>query len=90
MNMIKHIKVWNIWRKKSLNAPFFKLLVLLTIAQSPAFQLEKVFYGVDASRGFLQGIDYDFSSKKQSFKEFEKELGLHHQELRLPWNQGEC
>lgn len=57
MNMIKHIKVWNIWRKKSLNAPFFKLLVLLTIAKSPTFQLEKVFYGVDASRGFIQGFD---------------------------------
>lgn len=30
---------------------------------------------------------YDFSSKKQSLKKFEIELGLHHQELGLPWNQ---
>ena len=30
---------------------------------------------------------YDFSSKKQSLKKFEIELGLHHQELGLPWDQ---
>lgn len=29
---------------------------------------------------------YDFSSKKQSLKKFEIELGLHHQELGLPWD----
>ena len=30
---------------------------------------------------------YDFSSKKQSLKKFEIELGLHHQELGFPWDQ---
>ena len=30
---------------------------------------------------------YDFSSKKQSLKKFEVELGIHHQELGLPWDQ---
>lgn len=30
---------------------------------------------------------YDFSSKKQSLKKFEIELGIHHQELGLPWNK---
>jgi hypothetical protein len=30
---------------------------------------------------------YDFSSKKQSLKKFEIELGLHHQELGIPWDQ---
>lgn len=30
---------------------------------------------------------YDFSSKKQSLKKFEIELGIHHQELGLPWDQ---
>lgn len=30
---------------------------------------------------------YDFSSKKQSLKKFEIELGLHHQELGFPWLQ---
>lgn len=29
----------------------------------------------------------DFSSKKQSLKKFEIELGIHHQELGLPWDQ---
>lgn len=30
---------------------------------------------------------YDFSSKKQSLKKFEIEMGIHHQELGLPWDQ---
>lgn len=30
---------------------------------------------------------YDFSAKKQSLKKFEIELGIHHQELGLPWDQ---
>lgn len=30
---------------------------------------------------------YDFSSTKQSLKKFEIELGIHHQELGLPWDQ---
>lgn len=30
---------------------------------------------------------YDFSSKKQTLKKFEIELGLHHLELGLPWDQ---
>jgi len=29
---------------------------------------------------------YDFSSKKQSLKKFEIELGVHHKELGLPWD----
>jgi len=30
---------------------------------------------------------YDFSSKKQSLKKFEIELGIHHSELGLPWTE---
>ena len=30
---------------------------------------------------------YDFSTKKQSLKKWEIELGIHHQELGLPWDQ---
>ena len=30
---------------------------------------------------------YDFASKKQSLKKWEIELGFHHQELGLPWDQ---
>ena len=30
---------------------------------------------------------YDFSSKKQSLKKFEIELGIHHQELGIPWDE---
>jgi hypothetical protein len=30
---------------------------------------------------------YDFSSKKQGLKKFQIELGIHHMELELPWDQ---
>lgn len=30
---------------------------------------------------------YDFSSKKQSLKKWEIDLGIHHQELGLPWDE---
>jgi hypothetical protein len=30
---------------------------------------------------------YDFSSKKQSLKKFQIELGIHHQELGIPWDE---
>ena len=30
---------------------------------------------------------YDFAAKKQSLKKWEVELGIHHQELGLPWDQ---
>lgn len=30
---------------------------------------------------------YDFSAKKQSLKKFEIELGIHHKELGLPWDE---
>lgn len=30
---------------------------------------------------------YDFSSEKKSLKKFEIELGIHHQELGLPWDE---
>lgn len=30
---------------------------------------------------------YDFSTKKQSLKKFEIELGIHHKEFGLPWDQ---
>ncbi len=30
---------------------------------------------------------YDFSSKKQGLKKFQIELGIHHQEMDIPWDQ---
>lgn len=38
--MIRHIKVWNRWRKRNLNNKFYKFLVLLGIAKSPTFMIE--------------------------------------------------
>lgn len=44
-------------------------------------------------RGFMDAYNlsytdvYDFSAKKQSLKKFEVELGIHHQEVGLPWDK---
>jgi hypothetical protein len=46
---------------------------------------------VGAMFGSAYGLSYadiyDFSSKKQSLKKFQIDLGLHHMELDLPWDQ---
>ena len=50
---------------------------------------------IDGNRGCFFGEAYnvsytdvyDFASKKQSLKKFEVELGIHHQELGLPWDK---
>lgn len=42
--LITHIKVWNLWRKKSMNSKGYKLLVLLGLANSPTFAVDKAFY----------------------------------------------
>ena len=33
--MIDHFRRWNIWRKRSLNGPLHKLLVLFRVIESP-------------------------------------------------------
>ncbi|MBR5780407.1 MAG: hypothetical protein IKY27_00290 [Bacteroidales bacterium] len=47
--LITHIKVWNLWRKKSTNSWGYKLLVLLGLANSPTFVVDKVFYNLNKS-----------------------------------------
>lgn len=49
---------------------------------------------IDTSSGFIGAAYnlsytdiYDFSTKKQSLKKFEIELGIHHQELGLSWDE---
>ena len=37
MNIIKHIKRWNKWRKYSYNSPISKFFVLLHVINSPTF-----------------------------------------------------
>ena len=48
--MINHIRIWNRWRKHSLNSKFHKLFVLLNIASSPTFEYEKAAYNVNLMR----------------------------------------
>ena len=40
--IITHFKIWNVWRKKSMNGKFYKLLVLFKLATSPTFEFEKI------------------------------------------------
>lgn len=57
------------------------------------YQLSQRIISGDRNAMFGEAYDisytdvYDFSSKKQSLKKFEIELGIHHQELGLPWDQ---
>lgn len=37
---INHIKQWNKWRKRSLNSPVYKFLVLIGLTHSPTFFLQ--------------------------------------------------
>lgn len=39
--LIHHIKVWNRWRKRSLNSKIYKLQVLFNVRHSPTFMAEK-------------------------------------------------
>ena len=34
MKIIKHIRRWNIWRKRNMNGPVYKLLVLFGLVKS--------------------------------------------------------
>lgn len=43
MKVIEHVKVWNIWRKRSLNGLGHKILVLFGLRNSPTFEVEKLF-----------------------------------------------
>ena len=33
--MLNHIRRWNIWRKRNLNGPIYKILVLFGVIKSP-------------------------------------------------------
>lgn len=55
---IIHIKRWDKWRKRSLNSPFYKLLVLLGVIHSPTFEfvlddreLENAIYALHKALG---------------------------------------
>lgn len=52
---------------------------------------QKIISGIGGLFGEAYNISYsdvyDFAAKKQSLKKWEIELGIHHQELGLPWDQ---
>lgn len=39
MKVIKHIRIWDRWRKHCLNGKFYKILVLFGILRSPTFRV---------------------------------------------------
>lgn len=57
------------------------------------YELSQKLVGNTIGAGFGEAYNlsyadiWDFSSKKQSLKRFEIELGLHHMELDIPWDQ---
>lgn len=38
MEIVKHIKHWNKWRKRNLNSKLHKFLVLIGIVHSPTYE----------------------------------------------------
>ena len=55
------------------------------IINSAKGEQNKVFFGEAYNIGYTDV--YDFSTVKQSLKKWQIELGIHHQELGLPWDQ---
>lgn len=40
--MLKHVKIWNEWRKNSLNGAGHKFFVLIGVRKSPTFEFFKI------------------------------------------------
>ena len=55
------------------------------IINSPKGEQNKYLFGEAYNLSYTDV--YDFAAKKQSLKKWEIELGIHHQELGLPWDQ---
>lgn len=66
---------------------------LLGYSNAELFDLSKRIVGGDREAFFGDAYNlsytdiYDFSSEKKSLKKFEIELGIHHKELGLPWDE---
>ena len=58
---------------------------LFELSQRIINQSKNAFFGEAYNLSYAD--IYDFSSKKQSLKKWEIELGIHHQELGLPWDK---
>lgn len=60
------------------NEQLYRLSQRIIQSHSPVF---------NESRNLSYTDVYDFCSKKQSLKKWEIELGIHHQEMGIPWDQ---
>ena len=60
------------------NEQLYELSQRIIQSHSPVF---------NESRNLSYSDVYDFCSKKQSLKKWEIELGIHHQEMGIPWDQ---
>ena len=58
---------------------------LYNLSQKIIFGSKNCFFGEAYNLSYTDV--YDFCSKKQGLKKWEIELGIHHQELGLPWDQ---
>ena len=57
----------------------------MKIVNTPKGEANKYLFGEAYNISYTD--IYDFAAKKQSLKKWEIELGIHHQELGLPWDQ---
>lgn len=65
--IINHVRIWNIWRKNSLNNRFYKLLVLFGLANSPTFRMKKIgFYFQQSCESLKKEVD----ESTKAFNEF--------------------
>lgn len=75
--MLKHIRRWNIWQKRCLNGPIYKILVLFGVIKSPTMasvwlpeeeeEMAKAFvkgYQKGLKEGELLGIDKRYTANQ--------------------------
>lgn len=66
---------------------------MIGYSNAELYELSQRIIGNSRNAGFRDAANisytdiYDFAAKKQSLKKWEIELGIHHQELGLPWDQ---
>lgn len=75
MKMLNHIRRWNIWRKRNLNGPIYKILVLFGVTKSPTMasvwlpeeEMAKAFvegYQKGLKEGELVGIEKRYTANQ--------------------------
>lgn len=54
--MFNHVRRWNIWRKKCLNGPIYKILVLFGVTKSPTMAFVSLPEEEEVAKTFAEGF----------------------------------